>query len=99
MAKNHPFKFTILEMMYDGKERWNKDLVQAIQKEYGEPSNYSRDTINFDIIELAAGGMLKEIGAAVDEDGSYKKDAVLHKYVITPYGKEKAVFACVAKGN
>lgn len=99
MAKTHPYKFSILEIMVDGKERWNNELVGDLQKIYGEPSGYSRDTINFDVVELAAGGMLKEIAAKVDEEGTYKKGAVLHKYVITPYGKDKAVFACVVKEN
>lgn len=94
MAGNRPIKFRMLEIFLDGKEHWNSDVVKQLQVEYGMNSGYGRDSINFDLIELAAGGMLKEVNAKLDSGGSYKKGAVLHKYVITAYGKTRANETC-----
>lgn len=90
-----PLKIRLLEIFNDGKARWNYEVVAMIFKEYKMSGNYERDLINFDIIELASGGMLSDIEQQVDTEGIYKKDFLLHKYVITDFGKEKAAGACV----
>lgn len=95
MAAKYPIKFRILEVVEDGKEHWNSDIVKQLQGEYGMMSNYGRDSINFDIIELAAGGMLKETDVKMDDAGKYKKDTLLHSYVITDFGKTKLKDACM----
>jgi len=95
MNGNRPIKFRILELFLDGKEYWNYEIVSKIQNEYGMNSNYGRDSINFDIIELASGGMLKDLEQKVDEGGIYKKDFLLHKYVITDFGKVRGSDACL----
>lgn len=92
---NRPIKFRILELFLDGEEHWNYEIVSKIQQEYNMQSNYGRDSINFDIIELASGGMLKDVEQKVDEGGIYKKDFLLHKYVITDFGKVRGSDACV----
>ena len=92
---NRPIKFRILELFLDGEEHWNYEIVSKIQAEYNMNSNYGRDSINFDIIELASGGMLKDVEQKVDEEGIYKKDFLLHKYVITDFGKVRGSDACV----
>jgi len=69
MGKNRPIKFRILELFLDGEEHWNYEIVSKIQKEYDMNSAYGRDSINFDIIELASGGMLKDLEQRVDEEG------------------------------
>jgi hypothetical protein len=94
-----PLKFRILEILSDGNAHWNSDIVHAIQNEYGLHSTYGRDTINFDIIELASNGLLRSIESKVDEDGSYKKGYMLNKYVLTDIGKSRAVYAGVYKGG
>ncbi len=95
MTGNRPIKFRILELLLDGKEYWNYEIVSKIQKEYGMNSNYGRDSINFDIIELASGGMLKDVEQKVDEEEIYKKGFLLHKYVITDFGKVRGSDACL----
>ena len=95
MSGNRPIKFRILELFLDGKEHWNYEVVSKIQEEYGMNNNYGRDSINFDIIELASGGMLKDLMQKVDEDGIYKKGFLLHRYVITDFGKIRGSDACV----
>jgi hypothetical protein len=71
MAGQRPIKFRILELCNSGK--WNYEIVQQIQKEYGLKGNFQRDSINFDIIELASGGMLRDVEVKVDEEGIYKR--------------------------
>ena len=95
MSGNRPIKFRILELFLDGKEYWNYEIVSKIQEEYDMNSNYGRDSINFDIIELASGGMLKDVEQKVDEEGIYKKDFLLHKYVITDFGRVRGSDACL----
>lgn len=88
-------KFKILELFLDGNEHWNYEIVSKIQEEYGMTSSFHRDSINFDIIELASGGMLKDVDQKVDEAGIYKKGFLLHKYVITDFGKTRGSDACL----
>lgn len=95
MAANRPIKFRILELCHHSDGKWNYEIVQQIQKEYNMKGNFSRDSINFDIIELASGGMLKDIESKVDEDGIYKKGFLLHKYTITEFGIVRAKDACL----
>jgi len=95
VSGNRPIKFRILEILLDGKERWNYEIVSKIQEEYNMQGDYNRDSINFDIIELASGGMLKDVEQKVDEKGIYKKDFLLHKYVITDFGKVRGSDACI----
>lgn len=95
VSKNRPIKFRILELFLDGKEYWNYEIVSKIQQEYSMRSNFQRDSINFDIIELASGGMLKDVEQKIDEDGIYKKEFLLHKYVITDFGRSRGSDACL----
>ncbi|MDQ1251264.1 MAG: hypothetical protein QG646_333 [Euryarchaeota archaeon] len=95
MTGNRPIKFRILELFLDGNEYWNYEIVSKIQEEYGMNNNYGRDSINFDIIELASGGMLKDLEQKVDEGGIYKKDFLLHKYTITDFGRSRGSDACL----
>jgi len=92
---NRPLKFRILELFLDEKEHWNYEIVSKIQEEYNMKGDYHRDSINFDIIELASGGMLKDTEQKVDEEGIYKKNFLLHKYVITDFGKVRGSDACL----
>jgi hypothetical protein len=85
-----PIKFRILEMFLDGREHWNDEVVRKLQKEYGMPTGYGRDSINFDIIELAAGGMLTEADVKAADPKSYGKSALLHSYRITNFGRLRA---------
>ncbi|WP_406655945.1 hypothetical protein V7O62_08875 [Methanolobus sp. ZRKC2] len=93
MAELRPIKFRILELCSDSK--WNYEIVQQIQKEYNLKGDFRRDSINFDIIELASGGMLKDVEVKVDEDGIYKKGFLLHRYVLTDFGRARAADACL----
>ena len=89
-----PTKIRILEIFMDGKPRWNHDVVSLILNEYLMSGDYNRDVINFDLIELASGGMLADLEQKVDTEGIYKKNYLLHKYAITDFGREKAESAC-----
>jgi hypothetical protein len=95
VSGNRPIKFRILELLLDGNERWNYEIVSQVQKENNMKGNYNRDSINFDIIELASGGMLKDLDQKVDDEGIYKKGFLLHKYVITDFGRVRGSDACL----
>src|SRR5512145_54147 len=95
MSGERPIKFRILELFLDGEEHWNYEIVSKIQQEYNMNSAYGRDSINFDIIELASGGMLKDLEQKIDEEGIYKKGFLLHKYVITDFGRVRGSDACL----
>jgi len=95
VSQNRPIKFRVLELFLDGKEYWNYEIVSKIQEEYGMRSNFQRDSINFDILELASGGMLKDVEQKVDGEGIYKKGFLLHRYTITDFGKVRASDACL----
>lgn len=90
-----PIKFRILDLYSDGQEHWNYEIVKKIQDEYNMHSDYHRDSINFDIIELVSGGMLSSVGEKVDEEGIYKKGFLLQKYVITDFGRLRASDCCI----
>ena len=67
---------------------WSNDLVIQLQEEYGMKSNYGRDCLNFDLIEMEASGMIVEIDALIDEEGKFRVGTLLHKYRITTLGRE-----------
>jgi hypothetical protein len=95
VSGNRPIKFRVLELFLDGKEHWNYEIVLKIQEEYGMKSNFQRDSINFDIIELASGGMLKDVEQKVDDSGIYKKGFLLHRYLITDFGRVRGSDSCL----
>ncbi|MCL7412410.1 MAG: hypothetical protein M8353_02195 [ANME-2 cluster archaeon] len=95
MANLRPIKFRILELCNEDGGKWNYEIVTQIQKEYDLKGDFQRDSINFDIIELASGGLLQDIEVKVDEKGFYKKGFLLHKYNITKFGQIRAADACL----
>ena len=95
MANLRPIKFRILELCNEEEGKWNYEIVPQIQKEYNLMGDFQRDSINFDIIELASGGLLQDVEVKVDEDGIYKKGFLLHKYNITEFGQIRASDACL----
>ena len=90
MAGLRPLKFRLLELFSDGNQHWDYEIVGQIQDEYRMNSDFERDSINFDIIEMASGAMLETTESKVDEKGIYKKGYLMHKYVITDFGKTRA---------
>ena len=86
MMEGRPYKFRILELLHLEGPMWNSDLVRKLQEEYNMPSNYYRDCLNFNVIEVAASGMICEVDAKIDEEGSFKKDGLLIKYKMTRLG-------------
>ncbi|MDR3075137.1 MAG: hypothetical protein LBU30_03745 [Candidatus Methanoplasma sp.] len=87
MMEGRPYKFRILEILDAGEAMWSCDVVRKLQEEYKMHSNYQRDCLNFDLIEVAASGMISETETKIDEDGSFKMNSLLVRYKITPIGK------------
>jgi len=94
-----PLKIRILEIFNDGQPHWNYEIIRTVFKEYGMSGNYNSSLINFDLVELASGGMLTDVEQMMDTGGVYRRGFLLHKYVITGLGKEKAANACTFGGN
>ncbi|ADE37173.1 hypothetical protein [Methanohalophilus mahii] len=90
-----PRKVRMLEIMRDGNEYWNYEVIKQLQEDYNAYSDFARDTFNMDLIELAAVAFIKEIDAKVDDEGVHKKGFLLHKYVITDVGKARLSDACM----
>jgi len=86
--EGRPYKFRILEMLECGGPMWNREIVKQLQAEYDMPSDYYRDCLNFDLIEVAASGMIAEEQAEVDTGGSFREGHLLIKYHITPIGRD-----------
>lgn len=89
MMEGRPFKFRILEILNDQGPMWNSEIIKQLQDEYNMPTDYNRDCLNFDLIEVAASGMICESEAKIDEEGTYRKDALLTKYRITSIGVDQ----------
>ena|GEM_PF-439745 len=94
-----PLKIRILGIFNDGKPHWNYEIVEIISKEYKMSGSYESSLINFDLVELASGGMISDVEQKMDTEGIYKKNFLLHKYVITNLGKEKTAGACALGRN
>lgn len=86
-----PIKFRILQLYSDEQKHWGPEVIEQIQGEYGMQSLFGKASINFDIIELAAGGMLVSVEQKLNEDTG----SVIHKYAITDYGKVRASDCCL----
>jgi hypothetical protein len=86
--EGRPYKFRILEILSDNGPMWNSEIVKMLQTEYKMPSNYYRDCLNFDLIEVSASGMIVEEEASLDEEGVFRKDSLLIKYHISPIGTD-----------
>ncbi|RNI13906.1 hypothetical protein EFE42_04580 [Methanohalophilus sp. RSK] len=92
---NLPRKIRLMEIMQDGNEYWNYEAIKQAMQDYGMQGDFARDTLNMDLIELAAIGFIKEVDLKVDDEGAYKKGFLLHKYVITEDGKARLSDACM----
>ncbi|MDV0445606.1 hypothetical protein MmiAt1_11920 [Methanimicrococcus sp. At1] len=101
MTQQLPIKYRVLEILSDDKPHWNNDIVRQLQSEYTDlKGDYGRDSANFDMIELASNGLIKSVDVRVDEEGTYKKGALLHEYALTDFGRDRAEYAGVYKeGN
>ncbi len=86
IMKSRPLKFRMLEILSDGSEMWNYDIVSQIMGEYSMSSGFDRDSVNFDLIEMQASGFIEAVESDIDENGSFRKGALLNKYKITSIG-------------
>ncbi|MDY0224811.1 MAG: hypothetical protein RBR05_05410 [Candidatus Methanomethylophilaceae archaeon] len=82
-----PLKFRIIEILSDGIEMWNYEIVKQLMKEYNLKSNFARDNANFDLIEVSASGFITATESEIDTEGKLRVGALLNKYKITDLGK------------
>ena len=90
MMEGRPLKFRLLEIFSEKGHLWNYEVMDIIAEEYKEKrSKFGRQTVNWDLIELAASGFIKETNAKIDEEGVYRKGALLLEYGITATGRDE----------
>jgi len=90
MMEGRPIKFRMLEIFNEKSPSWNYDVVRQIQSEYEDMnSDYFRDFINYDIVELATSGFLVQADSLIDLEGSFRKGSLLVKYAITQIGRDR----------
>ncbi|MFA6952464.1 MAG: hypothetical protein WCQ23_05310 [Candidatus Methanomethylophilaceae archaeon] len=87
IMKGRPMKFRILEILYDGDEIWNYDLVKQLMDEYGMKGDFHRDSVNFDLIETVASGFIESVESEIDTTGKFREGSLLYKYRFTSIGK------------
>lgn len=82
-------KFFLLEILEaSGAEgMWTDEIVAKTSEVYNMRTEYQKDMINYDIIELVSAGLLVEGESRFDEEGSFKKGHILTHYTITPLGR------------
>lgn len=88
MMEHCPMKFYLLEIM-NGSENgmWTDEIVAKASEVFDMKTEYQKDMINYDVIELVSAGLLNEGESKFDEDGRFKKDHILTHYTITPLGR------------
>ena len=87
MMEGRPVKFRLLEYLHEHGTVWNYDLIRAVMDEYGMKSDYERDCLNFDLIELAASGFIEEVSIELDTEGKVRKDRAIFEYRISSAGE------------
>lgn len=91
-----PLKFRLLELFDEAGTLWNYDVVKQTQKEYGMEDDYGRDVLNYNLIEVLASGFIAVVDMKEDEEGDYKKGALLTQYEITSIGRSQ--YETIKKG-
>lgn len=86
MMERCPIKFYILERLM-GSGKWTHEIVSEVQANYGMESEYQKNMINYDLIELVSAGLVQEGESVIDEDGRFRKGHLLTHYSITPLGE------------
>jgi len=89
MMEGCPLKFRIIELFCENDALWNYEIIKQMQKEYGMENDYGRDVLNYDLIEVMASGFITVVDMKEDDDGIYKKGALLTQYEITSVGRNE----------
>jgi hypothetical protein len=88
MMEGRPVKFRLLEIFAEKGHLWNYEVTDLMAEEYKDRrSKYGQQATNWDLIELAASGFIKETDASIDE----KKRAgnLLIQYGLTAIGRDE----------
>ncbi|MDN5356919.1 MAG: hypothetical protein PWR17_88 [Candidatus Methanomethylophilaceae archaeon] len=90
MMEGRPIKFRLLEIFADKGHLWNHEVIELMAGEYKDRrSKYGHQATNWDLIELAASGFIKETDASIDEKGEYGKGNLLLQYGLTAVGRDE----------
>jgi hypothetical protein len=90
MMEGLPLKFRLLEVYDEKGTAWNYEVIGQVKKEYaGMDNNYGRDVLNYVLIEMMASGFIEVLDMKEDEEGIYKKGALLTQYGLTDLGRKQ----------
>ncbi|MCL2509826.1 MAG: hypothetical protein FWF07_01955 [Methanomassiliicoccaceae archaeon] len=87
MMEGCPLKFRLIELFGERGTLWNYEIVKQVQIEYGMENDYGRDVLNYDLIEIMASGFIAVTDMKEDDEGIFKKGALLTQYEITSLGR------------
>ncbi len=87
--EGRPLKFRILERLYNDGECWSYDFIPKIMADYGMTTDYERDSINFDMIEMSSAGFISTKETKIDTEGIFRKDRAVFLYDISDAGRKQ----------
>jgi V8-like Glu-specific endopeptidase len=86
MMEGRPVKFRLLEIFAEKGHLWNYEITDIMANEYKDrKSKYGQQATNWDLIELAASGFIKETDASIDENK--RNGNLLIEYGLTSIGR------------
>ena len=85
-----PIKSALFMVYHDGEAFWDYEAVDKILEKYGCNTQYWRLVLRFNLMELAAGGLLEVVDEKMDDDGYFDKEKAVCKYKITEFGLDRA---------
>ncbi|MDY0252693.1 MAG: hypothetical protein AB7E75_00770 [Candidatus Methanomethylophilaceae archaeon] len=88
MMEGRPVKFRLLEIFAEKGHLWSYEVTEIMAAEYKDrKGKFGRQSTNWDLIELAASGFIKETDASIDE--KYGKGNLLLQYGLTAIGRDE----------
>jgi hypothetical protein len=90
-----PIKCRVLQLLDEKGAMWDYELWETISKEYGISGDYWKSQVKLLLIELASGGLTSSVEQKVDDGTYFGEGAVLYKYQIEDFGRERAQQVCM----
>lgn len=90
MARMHIKGFVLQELQRNGP-LWDREVVAAVENEYGVSGEYWAGTVRLTLTDLYSGGLLDEVGADVDPARSESGERITLRYQVNDFGRERMV--------
>ena len=96
--KTPHMKGIALQQLADGA-MWDYELAAKVMSALQVSGRYWYGTVRLMLTDLAAGGLIAEVGTAVDPDRSYGEETILFRFALTDFGRERMAQAGLAGGR